>query len=82
MNEGKARAEAEEGRKAAKLLEDLAPYFDALEEQIIKAWRHDDADAGVREQAWHRLKAAGWVRDQIRLAIERGQYAERLLQQN
>lgn len=82
MNAEKERATAEEGRRAAKLLEDLAPYLKAIEDELLRVWRTEAKTTDLREEAWHRIRALEHISQRLTTAVQNGQYAERLLNQS
>lgn len=73
-------AESEAGRKAAILKEGLEGVFQAVEEDILSAWRMASKPED-RDALWHRLKALDNLRAEINARIENGRVAEHKLNQ-
>lgn len=73
-------ADSEAGRKAAALMEGLQEVMQSVEDTCMRAWR-EARTTEDREALWHRVTALENVKQELRLRVERGQYANHQLNQ-
>lgn len=82
MSEGKLRAEADRGARAAALLKNdmLVEAFETLEERYAEAWRSSPMrDNEAREYFYMLTTALNALRQQITTVVETGKLAEHQL---
>jgi hypothetical protein len=69
--------EIAQGRKASRLLRELAPYFEERRTALINEWTASGPqDADKRETVWRRLDALIWLQLRIGRDVASGQMAE------